>query len=72
MLPVVLSAGGFRLLVGALPITLLLLFAGLIVLISLFMSRDRREFVLRLAPHLENAIRAIAGSPKRPASVGKS
>ncbi|WP_327640041.1 hypothetical protein OHB24_17180 [Kribbella sp. NBC_00482] len=59
----IVSAGGFRLLVGAIPLVLLLALAGLIVLIALIIpGEDRRRFVLKLAPHVEAAIAAITGA----------
>lgn len=64
MLPLIMSAGGFRLLVAALPLLILLILAGLIVLIAMLMPADRREFVLSLAPHVETAVAVIVGGPR--------
>jgi hypothetical protein len=63
MLPVIVSAGGFRLLVGALPITVLIIFFGLLAGFAMVMPKDQREYVLKLAPHLLAASRAIAAIP---------
>jgi hypothetical protein len=49
MLPVIVSAGGFRLLAGALPITVLIIFFGLLAGFAMVMPKDRREYVLKLA-----------------------
>lgn len=68
MLPMIVSAGGFRLLVGAIPLVLLLSLAGLVVLLAMLMPEDRRRFVLKLAPHVEAAIAAIAGNRRTPPS----
>lgn len=68
------SPGAVRLLAGVVPITVLAAVWSLILLISLFLPESRRQYVLDLAPHLENAIRAITGSPRqaKQKSKGKS
>ncbi len=70
MLPMIVSAGGFRLLVGAIPLVVLLTLAGLIVLLAMILpGESRRRFVLKLAPHVEAAIAAIAGARTPPPAL---
>ncbi|WP_328334659.1 hypothetical protein OHA70_19730 [Kribbella sp. NBC_00382] len=54
------SGGTLRLVVGAVPITLLIVLFGLVVLISLVLPKERRDYVLELAPIVVQLVRAIA------------
>jgi hypothetical protein len=67
MQAVVLAGGALRLAVGAAPITLLVLLFGLVVLISLALPKERREYVLAIAPIVVQIVRAIAPPPARAA-----
>jgi hypothetical protein len=46
-----------------LPITVLIIFFGLFAGFAMVMPKDQREYVLKLAPHLLVASRAIAAIP---------
>jgi hypothetical protein len=48
---------------GPLPITVLIIFFGLFAGFAMVMPKDQREYVLKLAPHLLAASRAIAAIP---------
>jgi hypothetical protein len=61
MLPMTLTGSAARLLVGVVPLTILLALFGLLALIALALPTDRREYVLKLAPHIVKAVEKIAG-----------
>ncbi|TCM42793.1 hypothetical protein [Kribbella sp. VKM Ac-2568] len=60
MLPLTTPVGAVRIVIGAIPITLLIALFALIMLISLALPRERREYVLQLAPIVVQLVRAIA------------
>ncbi|MGW6200740.1 hypothetical protein ACWF0M_31655 [Kribbella sp. NPDC055110] len=66
MLPMTPTGNGVRLLVGVVPLTVLLVLFGALALIALALPTDRREYVLKLAPHIVKAVEKIAaGSAAR-------
>lgn len=58
MLSVTPPASAVRLVVGAIPVTLL------VALISLALPRDRRDYVLQLAAVVVQLVRAITAYPR--------
>lgn len=66
MLAAAFPGGGLRLLAGAIPITLLILFFGLILLISLALPKDRRDYVMGFAPIIVQIVRLIVAQPPQP------
>jgi hypothetical protein len=64
MLPITAPASAVRLVIGAVPITLLIALFALIILISLALPRERRDYVLQLAPIVVQLVRAIASYPR--------
>jgi hypothetical protein len=57
------SGLAIRCLVAAVPALVLVVFAGLIAFIGLFMGKDRREYVLALTAKLTDLARVLMGAP---------
>jgi hypothetical protein len=71
MMPATLIAGGvLRIVVGAVPITILVVVFCLGMLVSLALPSARRSYVLRLAPIVVQLVHEI-GTSSRP-STGRS
>lgn len=60
------SGLAIRCLVAAVPALVLVVFAGLIALIGLFMGKDRREYVLALTVSLTDLARVLMGPALAP------
>jgi hypothetical protein len=60
------SGLAIRCLVAAVPALVLVLFAGLIGFIGLFMGKDRHEYVLALTTKLTDLARVLMGAPLQP------